>query len=131
MSNVPKTYQQASSSPDSCKWQSAMEEEMQALRGKTIHLSLPPCLKAEKQWGFDGFTLLNKAQMGEERHKARFLAKGYSQVAEIDYHETFSPTANLTSIRILIQLAVNYNCTSTSTRTRTITITITIIIINK
>ena len=48
---------------------------------------------------------------GEEKHKARFVAKGYSQVAEIDYHETFSPTANLTSIRILIQLAVQFNLT--------------------
>ena len=46
---------------------------------------------------------------GEEKHKARFVAKGYSQVAEIDYHETFSPTAHLTSIRVLIQLAVQFN----------------------
>ena len=130
MSNVPKTYQQASSSPDSCKWQSAMEEEMQALReNDTFELTALP--EGRKTVGVRWVYAVKQGPNGEERHKARFLAKGYSQVAEIDYHETFSPTANLTSIRILIQLAVNYNCTSTSTRTRTITITITIIIINK
>ncbi|CAL4239318.1 unnamed protein product, partial [Meganyctiphanes norvegica] len=34
------------------------------------------------------------------------VAKGFSQVADIDYHETFSPTARMTSIRMLLQLAV-------------------------
>lgn len=78
MSDVPETYQQAISSPDSCKWQSAMEEEMQALTEKTIHLSLPvpPCLKAEKQWGVDGFMLLNKAQMAKRNIKLVLWPKG-------------------------------------------------------
>ena len=43
---------------------------------------------------------------GEEIYKARFVAKGYSQVPGIDYHETFSPTARITSVRMLMQLAV-------------------------
>jgi len=42
---------------------------------------------------------------GHDKHKARFVAKGYSQRAGIDYGETFSPTANLTSIRVLMQKA--------------------------
>ena len=43
---------------------------------------------------------------GEERHKAIFVAKGYSQVQDVDYTKTFSPTARLTSICMLLQLAV-------------------------
>ena len=43
---------------------------------------------------------------GEEKYNARFVAKGYSQIPDIDYHETFSPTARLTSVRMLMQLAV-------------------------
>ena len=42
-------------------------------------------------------------------YKARYVAKGYSQVLGSDYFETFSPTAKITSIRILMQLAAEYN----------------------
>lgn len=42
---------------------------------------------------------------GHDKYKARFVAKGYSQRAGIDYGETFSPTANLTSVRVLMQKA--------------------------
>ena len=48
---------------------------------------------------------------GEEKCKARFIAQGYSQFPNVDYHETFSPTAKMTSIRVLMQLAVQYNLT--------------------
>lgn len=39
---------------------------------------------------------------GEEKH----ATKGYSQISEIEYHETFSPTARITSLRVFIQLAM-------------------------
>lgn len=45
-------------------------------------------------------------QNGGERYKARYVAKGYSQVQDIYYHETFAPTARVTSIRSLAQLAL-------------------------
>ena len=53
--------------------------------------------------------VLKLSPNGEEKYKARFVAKGYSQIAEVDYHQTFSPTAQLTSVRILMRLAVQYN----------------------
>ena len=36
------------------------------------------------------------------------MAKGYSQTKGVDYNETFSPTANMTSIRVLLQLAAQH-----------------------
>ena len=42
---------------------------------------------------------------GSKPYKARFVAKGYSQKEGIDYHETFVPTAQLTSVRVVMQLA--------------------------
>jgi hypothetical protein len=40
-----------------------------------------------------------------ERHKERFVARGFSQVEGIDYEETFAPVSQYTSIRMIIALA--------------------------
>jgi hypothetical protein len=42
----------------------------------------------------------------EEQIKARYVAKGYSQIQYVDYHEIFSATARMTFVRMLMQLAV-------------------------
>ena len=44
-----------------------------------------------------------------ELFKARYVAKGYSQIYGLDYFETFAPTAKLTSLRILFQIAAQEN----------------------
>jgi hypothetical protein len=40
-----------------------------------------------------------------EKHKARFVARGFSLKEGIDYEETFAPVARYTSIRTIIALA--------------------------
>ena len=42
---------------------------------------------------------------GSKTYKARYVAKGYSQVKNVDYQKTFAPTANFTSVRTVVQLA--------------------------
>jgi len=44
-----------------------------------------------------------------DRYKARLLAKGYSQVHGLDYHETFSLVVKIASKRILLAIASNKN----------------------
>jgi hypothetical protein len=39
-----------------------------------------------------------------EKHKARFIDRGFSQVEGIDYEETFSPISRYTSNRKIISL---------------------------
>jgi len=40
-----------------------------------------------------------------EKHKARFVARGFSQVEGIDYNETFSPVARYLLIRLMLALS--------------------------
>ena len=43
-------------------------------------------------------------------HKARLVARGFTQVYVIDYTETFSPIVRLNFVRVLLSLAVNQAC---------------------
>ena len=43
------------------------------------------------------------------RLKARLVAKGYAQTYDVDYSETFSPVAKMTSVQLCISLVATYN----------------------
>ena len=43
------------------------------------------------------------------RLKARLVAKGFAPTYEVDYSNTFSPIANLTSVRLFISLTASYD----------------------
>ena len=85
-----------------------MYSEMESLVDNNVfELSKPPEGKSlvGGRWVF-----ANKFDAdGNVKHKARYVAKGYSQKENIDYFETFSPTVNMTSVRMLILTAVNEN----------------------
>lgn len=44
-----------------------------------------------------------------DRLQARLVAKGFTQVSDMDYSYTFSPVAKITSGRLLISLAATYS----------------------
>ena len=39
-----------------------------------------------------------------EKYKARFVARGFSQIEGVDYDETFAPVAKFSSIRVVISV---------------------------
>lgn len=105
----PSTYTEALSSPESDKWQAAMQEELRSLHDAetwTLVDRRPGMKVIKSKWVYR----IKRDENGEiQRYKARLVAVGASQVQGIDYHETYSPVVKLTSLRLLLALANEEN----------------------
>ena len=103
---IPKNIEEASMDE---RWKSAMDEEIYALeKNNTWEIVNVPNNKKTVgcKWLFN---IKYKPDGNIDRFKARLVAKGYTQVYGIDYMETFSPVAKMTTVRILISLAACKN----------------------
>ena len=100
------TFQKALSHPG---WRSAMIEEMDALNGNSTWnlVHLPTEKKViECRWVF---AVKVNSDGSVARLKAQLVAKGYAQTYGVDYSDTFSPVAKMTSVRLFISLAATHN----------------------
>ena len=107
VSDIPVTYNDSLRSDNANNWQTAMNEEYKSLiEMNTFDLVPRPSKKViGGRWVF----AMKTDEHRNPVYKARYVAKGFSQIPSIDYGEIFSPTARLTSIRILCQLAAQEN----------------------
>lgn len=106
VASEPLTVTQAVKSVDADQWIDAMQVEYDALiKNKTWDLvPLPPGRKSiSTKWLFK---IKQRADGSIDRHKARFVVRGYSQVEGIDYDETFAPVGRFGSLRVLLAIAV-------------------------
>jgi len=104
---VPKTAKEALTGPYAELWKKAMEEEFNSLHQKgtwEIVRKTPEMINVVgSRWVFS----LKRNNFGEiVRFKARLVAQGFTQVAGVDFTETFSPVLMKRSLRILIALTV-------------------------
>ena len=101
----PGSFTEAWKSSDKEDWLKAMEEEMHSLmKNKTWKLVDRPLHK--KVIGCRWIFKRKHGIPGVEpaRFKARVVAKGFSQVEGIDYHEVFSPVVKHSSIRLILAM---------------------------
>jgi len=100
----PETLEEALSRGDGKLWQAAMEEEMKSLE-EAVTWELVPRPSHQKAIKSKWIFVVKYHPDGTTRHKARFVARGFSQKEGIDYHETFSPVMKYQSLRILLSIA--------------------------
>jgi len=102
--DIPQTFQDAMTSSKSKQWKNTMDDEIKSLEeNKTFSLTQLP--QGKQAVGGRWVYALKRDIDGSDKYKARFVAKGYSQKPGTDYEETFSPTADMTSVRVIMQKA--------------------------
>jgi hypothetical protein len=95
-------------SSDKDKWTEAVAEEVQNLirrqtfSGEVSEADLQGEEVVDAKLVFD----LKKDKDGRiQRHKARLVARGFTQKHGVNYEETFAPTIRLDAMRIILALA--------------------------
>ena len=109
--HVPNTFKQASDCDESVQWKRAMDDELESLvDNDTFELTdLPEGRKCiGGKWVY---AVKQGTDENDVKYKARYVAKGFSQVEGMDYQETFSPTAQMSSLRMLVQASVDQDMT--------------------
>ena len=100
------TYSEAMSDD---KWRAAIESELESLREH--HTWGPPAqLPANRRLVDVKWVFKEKLDSdGNVKHKARLVARGFTQVNGIDYQSTFSPVVQPTLLRTLLSLAAHHS----------------------
>ena len=91
------------------EWTKPMEEEILALHHNHTWTLVPKSLNMNVigfRWIYN---VKQKPDGTIDRYKARLVAKGYKQEEGLDYQETFSPVIKITTVRLLLSLAVTKN----------------------
>jgi len=112
---IPHFYGEAIASPYAEKWEAAMDIEINTLNANETWDLTPLPQDRKETKGCRLFTIKQGMEPGRVQYITRYVAKGYSQEYPlasswshgVDYDETFSPTTRFTSIRVLLQKAVN------------------------
>lgn len=99
----PKIFKTASQNP---QWVIAMQRELEALHRNNTWTLVP----RPSNHNVVGSKWLYRTKFRPdgtiERHKARLVAQGFSQIPGLDFYHTFSPVVKASTIHVVLSLAV-------------------------
>lgn len=85
-----------------------MDEEMQSLKDN-VTFTLTTLPEGKDVVGGKWVYAMKRNTDGSDKYKTQYVARGFSQKRDINYDETFSPIASMTSIRVFAQKAAQDN----------------------
>jgi hypothetical protein len=91
------------------EWMDAMTEEYQSIMKNDVWEVVPRLKNKDVVSSKWIYKIKHAPDKSIEKHKERFVARGFSQKEGIDYEETFSPVARYSSIRTTIALVAKMN----------------------
>ena len=105
----PETYKEAVTNDDSKQWKQAMDSEYKSLQTNSTWdlVKLPPNRRALRgKWVFR----YKRGPDGSiERHKARWVVKGFEQRFGIDYKETFAAVVKSMTYKVIFAIVAFYD----------------------
>lgn len=98
----PQFFHQAVKLP---QWLEAMKLELQAMESNNTWSIIPLPSRKHSIGCWWIYKTKYRSDGTIERHKARLLAKGYTQQERLDYFDTFSPIAKIVTVKVLLSIA--------------------------
>ncbi len=93
------------------KWKTAMEEEYKSLIDNRVWKLVCKTKNTVPVSGKWCFTLKYGPNRQVTRHKARYVARGFTQIRGRDFDETYAPTVRMSTIRTVLALAAQQSMT--------------------
>lgn len=101
----PKSYKMAMKSADAKAWREACDKEMRSIKDMGVWEIVDRPQNSPVVGGRWHFKLKLNPDGSINKHKARYVAKGYTQTEGVDFNETYAPTGRLASFRVLVAVA--------------------------
>ena len=106
------TLKEALNSPDSDKWKAGIHKELDTLWSTGTWVTVPRSSIPAQSKPITAKVHLKLKQdpvRMTTQNKARFVCRGFNQIAGVDFNETYSPVANFKSIKTLLTICANRN----------------------
>ena len=102
----PATFGQAMATGESTEWKEAIDSEAASIEENGTFEDISTLPSGKKAIPTKIILTRKLDPTGKPiRYKARLVAQGFRQTLGVDYHETYSPVANMDSVRIALTIA--------------------------